>query len=66
MKKIDITGKKFGRLTVLSDTGKKSRGNRIWLCRCICGNLAEVRGDNLRNGRTKSCGCLQKKNGKKN
>ena len=60
MKKIDITGQKFGRLIVLSDTGKKSGSHRIWLCRCVCGKLTEVRIDKLRAGNTKSCGCLKK------
>ena len=60
MKKIDMIGQKFGRHTVLSDTGKKCGYSTIWLCRCVCGQLAEVRGDHLRSGRTKSCGCLQK------
>ena len=60
MRKIDITGQKFGRLMVLSDTGKKSRGHRIWLCRCVCGQLIEVLSDRLRSSHTKSCGCLRK------
>jgi len=60
MKKIDITGQRFGRLVVLSDTGKKSGIHTIWLCQCDCGKLVEVRGSDLRSGDTKSCGCLRK------
>ena len=60
MRKIDMIGKKFGRLTVLSETKKKSGHNKIWLCKCDCGKLVEVQGDSLRSGHTKSCGCLQK------
>jgi hypothetical protein len=41
-------------LTVL-----KLIGNGIWQCQCECGNIAEVRGNDLRTGNTKSCGCLQ-------
>jgi len=56
----DITGNKYGNLTVLrySRTYKyKSR----WICKCECGNEVEVLGGNLKSGHTKSCGCLIKK-----
>lgn len=53
--KIDLTGHKYGKLTVLRiDTdipGKKKK----WLCKCECGNETIVSGSNLRNGHTKSC-----------
>ena len=60
---IDITGKRFGRLTVLEkvdykDTPQKSQA--MWKCKCDCGNITVVRGTQLRQGKTKSCGCLQK------
>ena len=58
--KLDLTGQVFGRLTVISDTGKKSGGHMIWLCRCDCGQLTEVRDSDLKTSRTKSCGCLRK------
>ena len=64
---IDLTGQRFGRLTVVSraenyvsPTGK-SRHLR-WDCICDCGNKCTVYGDALKAGRTKSCGCLQKEN----
>ena len=64
---IDLTGQRFGRLTVvnraenyISPTGK-SRHLR-WDCICDCGNKCTVYGDALKAGRTKSCGCLQKEN----
>ncbi len=59
--KIDLTGKEFGKLIVLSDTGKRRSGkgkNIYWLCRCSCGNFYEVSSTHLRTGHTKSCGCL--------
>jgi len=57
----DIQSQKFGRLTVVCPTGKRSKQRGvIWLCRCDCGNLKEVRSDQLISGITKSCGCLQK------
>lgn len=60
----DLTGMKFGRLTVLcraEDRVYKDGRKRIaWNCRCDCGNTKEVLGENLKSGYTKSCGCLQK------
>jgi len=59
---IDITGMKFGRLTVSKHIGrgsKKSR-NHFWLCLCDCGASVSVNGSCLRRGATKSCGCYQK------
>lgn len=53
---IDITGKKFNRLTVLKR--KSKRAPLFWLCRCDCGSETIVRGDRVRTGAIKSCGCL--------
>lgn len=58
MKVVDITGKKYGRLTVVCRVGSSPRGEAIWLCRCDCGGEIVVRGTHLRNGNTRSCGCL--------
>lgn len=55
---IDITGQRFGRLTVLQRLEGAKKYSR-WLCACECGREAKVLGDNLRNGRTQSCGCLR-------
>ena len=59
-KLIDLTGKKFGRLTVIkrdySRNNKRVR-NAYWLCKCECGNEKIIRDDSLRKGLTKSCGC---------
>jgi len=54
----DITGESFGRLTVIEIAGRTERKSIIWKCRCICGNHINVVGSSLRNGHTKSCGCL--------
>ena len=55
---------RFGRYTVIKrgeDRIEPSGRHKImWLCRCDCGVERLIHGDNLRNGRTKSCGCLQK------
>lgn len=54
--KVDITGNKYGRLTVLSENGRIS--NQVaWLCKCDCGNETTVASNHLRTGHTKSCGC---------
>ena len=58
---IDLIGQKFGRLTVVSRAPNK-RTSACWWCKCDCGNqeLISVVGTHLRNGNTKSCGCIQK------
>lgn len=63
-KLIDLTGKKFGRLTVIERTDKKKNKDILWKCKCDCGNECEVRGFFLRSGQTKSCGCLKKETDK--
>ena len=57
---IDLTGKQFGRLTVLYDTKRKQGKEHIWHCKCECGNECDIVGVSLRSNRTKSCGCLKK------
>lgn len=59
-KPLELTGQRFGRLTVLSEAERNGRGIRKWLCRCDCGNEKSVRGCDLTTGHTQSCGCLQK------
>lgn len=54
---IDLTGKVFGRWTVIQYAGYK-RG-ATWLCRCECGTMKEVRSDHLRYGKSTSCGCYK-------
>jgi hypothetical protein len=53
---IDLTGKVFGRLLVLHRKGDKGS---VWVCRCSCGRVKNVRGSSLRRGLTKSCGCFR-------
>lgn len=54
---IDLTGQKFGKLTVLKSYGNDKWGERMWICNCECGNQTIVRSSDLRYGTTKSCGC---------
>ncbi len=59
--KKDLVGEKFSMLVVLEEAGVNKHGSILWLCKCFCGIEKEVAGTNLRNGDTKSCGCLLKK-----
>ena len=54
---IDLTGNKYGRLTVIRRIGTK-RGSPLWECICECNNHANVTSRELTSGNTKSCGCL--------
>ena len=56
----DLTGQKFGKLTVLRRAEDRKRGRPIWLCQCECGNQTVVSSTRLLlpNG-TRSCGCLR-------
>ena len=65
-RKIDLTGKRFGKLTAICPTGSTTKsGSVIWKCRCDCGNEVNVCTSDLNTGNTKSCGCL-KEESKKN
>lgn len=56
----DETGNKYGKLTVLYPTDKRNSKREIfWHCKCDCGNECDVLGRLLRNGNTRSCGCLR-------
>lgn len=57
---IDLTGKKFGRLTVIGKTGDKTTSGYVWSCRCECGSIKNVPSEYLSSGDTKSCGCLRR------
>lgn len=60
-KKIDLTGQRFGRLIVIRDSGERKNGQGVfWECKCDCGEISVVYSMSLRNGDTKSCGCLHK------
>ena len=57
-KTIDLTGMKFGRLTVIERA--ENKGSKIcWLCKCECGNVSVVRSCHLKSGVIVSCGCLR-------
>ncbi|HAK1473877.1 TPA: AP2 domain-containing protein, partial [Listeria monocytogenes] len=61
---IDLTNKKFGRLTV-KEFVRSENGNALWNCFCVCGNEKEVLAQHLKRGHVQSCGCLARDNGRK-
>lgn len=64
--KIDLTGQTINRLVVIREAGRDKGGRVLWLCRCLgkngddCGKEVVVEGNHLRDGHTKSCGCLKR------
>lgn len=61
MAKINELGNIYGNLTVIAENPIRSKDGKVqWECQCKCGNIITVPGKLLRNGNTKSCGCLAK------
>lgn len=56
---IELTGKTFGRLQVVSFSHVGNNYQRVWNCKCECGNNTFVIAAHLLSGKTKSCGCYQ-------
>lgn len=56
MRFIDRTGCVFGDLTVLYRAANRGK-HAYWACECVCGRIAEVKGDHLKSGAIHSCGC---------
>lgn len=57
--RIDLSGERFGRLTVECFSHRSSGGDAMWKCKCDCGNEKVILGANLKSGVSKSCGCLR-------
>lgn len=64
MLKNDLTGKKFGKLTVVEYLGRKNHSS-FWRCICDCGNEVNCYYGNLTRGTTTSCGCMRSAYAKK-
>jgi len=61
---IDLTGQTFGKLTVISRAENVIRSSKpaiMWECVCECGNTKNIQSQSLREGKTKSCGCIRHK-----
>lgn len=57
--RLDLSGKRFGRLVALSPVGRDMKRQTVWAARCDCGAQTEVTGSSMKNGHTRSCGCLE-------
>ena len=60
---MDLTGRRFGRLTVIKldpDWDRTVRRIPVWICQCDCGSISKVQSSNLLTQHTQSCGCLKK------
>ena len=60
LKKKDLIGKKFGKLTVIGYTDENRHGSALWKCQCECGNITYATTEGLRVGDNTSCGCYNK------
>ena len=56
----NLIGQKFGRWTVIERAPSRKGRAAYWICQCDCGTKREVRGQNLKNGKSQSCGCFKK------
>jgi hypothetical protein len=59
MKRLELTGKRFGRLVVIREKGSRINGS-YWLCKCDCGGYKTIKGADLKIGHTRSCGCVRR------
>lgn len=55
--RVEMAGRRAGKLVVLHEAGRSPAGQITWACLCDCGNTSVVKGQHLRNGNTMSCGC---------
>lgn len=62
----DLTGKRFGRLTVVKQLKDRQDNRVVWKCLCDCGNTIDVKGLYLTTKQTRSCGCIKKEIEEKN
>ena len=65
-KKLELTGQRFGKLTVIQENPIRMNKKVRWDCVCDCGNIITVESGNLKSGATCSCGCLKESIGELN
>ena len=58
-KKLNLEGKRFGKLVAIEFSHSDKNKNSVWSCICDCGNETLVNSQRLITGKTKSCGCLK-------
>lgn len=59
MRALELTGMRFGKLLVIARVENSGDNRSMWLCQCDCGNEHKARGKLLKDGHTKSCGCMK-------
>lgn len=59
VKKLDLKGKRFGRLIAIKEAGRAKNGAVLWECKCDCGNIKICQAAGLKSGGSKSCGCIK-------
>jgi len=64
-RKVDLVGRKFGRLTVIDLAGTAERGRRLWTCVCTCGTTTTLTTNRLNQGNDVSCGCFRRLGGQR-
>jgi hypothetical protein len=57
--RVAMKGKSFGKWTVLEEAGRNKHGKIMWTCKCECGTVKDICGENLRSGNSSSCGCYK-------
>lgn len=63
---MDLLNHKFNQLTVIEPTEMRKHHQRVWKCKCDCGNICYALAYEIKGGYKKSCGCFHKLTGKKN
>ena len=59
-RRLDLSGKKFNKLTIIKPISVKNRSkDQYYSCKCDCGTIKTIRGDVIKNGWVKSCGCIR-------
>lgn len=61
----DLKGQRFGKLVAIEPTERRVNRCVVWKCQCDCGNICEIKSNNLLTGHTTSCGCKSKENMRK-
>lgn len=65
MRRCDLIGQKFGKLTVIDRLDESSTPYQMWLCRCDCGGVTKADTKSLKRGTIKNCGCIPKSSARK-
>jgi len=65
-RKVNLVGLRFGDLYVVAPAGTaEPRGQRLWACHCVCGNVVTLTTNRLNRGNDVSCGCFRRQGGRR-